>query len=47
MSDEYTRSFLREELERDRRHERLLIPKALLAIAVVSVMLFVRAVYFL
>ncbi len=47
MSDEYTRSFLREELERDRRHERLLIPKALFAIAVVSVLLFVRAVYFL
>lgn len=47
MSDQYTRSFLREELERDRRHERRLIPKALLALAVVTVLLVVRAVYFL
>lgn len=47
MTDEYTRGFLRDELERDRRHERRLILKALLAIAVVSVLLVVRAVYFL
>ena len=47
MTDNFTRSFLREELERDRRHERRLIAKALLALAVCAVLLFVRAVYFL
>ena len=47
MTDEYTRSFLREELERDRRHERRLLWKALFALAVVTVLLVVRAVLFL
>lgn len=34
------------EIDRDRRHERVLIPKTLLAFAVVAVLVVIRQVFF-
>ncbi len=34
------------EIDADRRHERVLIPKALLALAVVAVLVIIRQVFF-
>lgn len=47
MSEKYSRTFQREELDNDRRRERRLIWKALFAAAVVAALIVVRAVYFL
>lgn len=38
--------YLQQEIERDRRHERTLIPKALLALFVVAVLVVIRQVFF-
>ncbi|MCU1422981.1 MAG: hypothetical protein JWN36_2632 [Microbacteriaceae bacterium] len=39
-------SYLQNEIDENRRHERWLVPKALLAIAVVAVLVIIRQVYF-
>ncbi len=39
-------SYLQQEIDENRRHERWLVPKALLAIAVVAVLVIIRQVYF-
>lgn len=41
-----TREELQREIDRDRRAERLMIPFALIAIAVIAVIMVVREVYF-
>jgi len=41
-----TREELQREIDRDRRAERLMIPYALLAVAVIAVIFFVREAYF-
>jgi len=46
MSEKYSRTFQREELDADRRRERRLIWKALFAAVVVAALIIVRAVYF-
>jgi hypothetical protein len=38
--------YIRREIDEDRRHERTLIPKALLALVVVAVLVVVRQVFF-
>ena len=45
MTDDITRAFLRAELETDRRHERRLLWKALIAIAVVAALLVARVLF--
>lgn len=39
-------SYLQQEIDENRRHERWLVPKALLAIALVVVLVIIRQVYF-
>ncbi len=39
-------SYLQQEIDENRRHERWLVPKALLAIGVVVVLVIIRQVYF-
>jgi hypothetical protein len=41
-----TREELQREIDRDRRAERLMIPYALLAVAVIAVIIVVREVFF-
>lgn len=41
-----TREELQREIDRDRRAERLMIPYALLAVAVIAVIIVLREVYF-
>jgi hypothetical protein len=39
-------AFIERELERDRRHEWVLIPKAIIALAVVAVLVVIRQLFF-
>lgn len=39
-------SYLQQEIDENRRHERWLVPKALLAIGLVVVLIIIRQVYF-
>ena len=41
-----TDAFLQAELDRDLRHERVLIPKAIIALAVVAVLVVIRQLFF-
>ena len=41
-----TPEFLQREIDADRRHERILIPKAILAVAVVAVLVAIRQLFF-
>ena len=38
--------FIQAELDRDRRHEWVLVPKAIIAIAVVAVLVVIRQLFF-
>jgi hypothetical protein len=38
--------FIQAELDRDLRHERVLIPKAIIALAVVAVLVIIRQLFF-
>jgi hypothetical protein len=39
-------AFIQRELDRDRKHEWVLVPKALIALAVVAVLVVIRQLYF-